>query len=65
MVKNEKQKTTRNKNLLMYLEIKLQYASCKRRICKLKCHKIDTNEKNTCKEAITKVPFLFFGLWNA
>ena len=49
---------------MIHLEVKLQYASCEWRIDKLKCHKIGTNEKTNCKQAINKVPFLFldFGM---
>ena len=46
----------------MFLEIKLQYASCEWSIDKLKCHKIGTNEKFNGKQAIKKVPFLFLTL---
>ena len=65
MIKNQKQKTTGIKNWLMYLEIILQYGSSEWQIIKLKCRKIGKNEKNNSRQAITKVPFLFFGLWNA
>ena len=46
----------------MYLELKLQYASCEWGIDKLKWRKIGKNEKNKCKQKINKVPFLFWEL---
>ena len=65
MVKNQKAENNTKQKLADLFRNKLQYGSCEWRICKLKCHKIDTNKKINCKEAITKVTSLFFGLWNA
>ena len=60
MVKNQKAENNTKQKLADLFRNKLQYGSCEWRICKLKCHKIDTNKKINCKEAITKVTFLFF-----
>ena len=60
MVKNQKAENNTKQKSADLFRNKLQYGSCEWRICKLKCHKIDTNKKINCKEAITKVTSLFF-----
>ena len=60
MVKNQKAENNTKQKLADLFRNKLQYGSCEWRICKLKCHKIDTNKKINCKEAIAKVTSLFF-----
>ena len=42
----------------MYLEVKLQMASCHKCIYKLKCHKIGTNDVFKDKQETKKVPLL-------
>ena len=65
MLKTKNRKRTQSKKWMIYLEIKLQYASCEWRIDKSKCHKGGTNEKIKGKQTIKKGTSLVFGTWNA